>query len=153
MDQCWLYLGKCFRPEDIQPGMKGFIYKITCLGGEYPGFIYIGSKSFQTLRTKKLSKKRSEELYKGRGKRPTKEKVTAPSNWETYTSSSKFLQELIEKYGKKTFQFEILEFGSSKSDLWYKELKQMVKHGVMETTRSFNECLSFKIYKKQLLKT
>jgi hypothetical protein len=152
-EPCWLYHGKCFTADQIKPGMKGFVYKITCLGGAYPGFIYIGSKSFESIRTKKLSKKRSNELYKGRGKKPTKEKVVSASNWESYTSSSKFLQALIEEYGRQTFQFEILEFGTSKSDLWYREVCQMIRHQVMETSRSFNECLSFKIYKKQLLKT
>lgn len=152
IENCWLYHGACFKPEHIKPEYAGFVYKITCLGGEYPGFIYIGSKAFTHKRTKKLSKKRSNELYKGRGKRPTKEKVTIISNWMTYTSSSKFLQELIEKYGRSTFQFEILEFGNSKSDLFYKEIKNMIKYGVMETEKSFNECLSFRIYKKQLLK-
>ena len=152
---CWTYQGECFLPEHIQPSHYGFVYRITCIGGEYPGFFYIGSKAFNHFRTRKLSKKRADELYtlKGRrGGKQRKEKVVIPAKWLEYSSSSKTLKELVDQYGRDSFRFEILEFATSKSDLLYKEACQMIGHRVMTSPRSFNECFAFRIYKKQLLK-
>ena len=144
----WYYNGKSMI---IPPLDKfGFIYKITCMAGEYAGYIYVGSKHFNFTRTKRLSKKRSNELYKGKGRKPTKEKVVSPSDWLEYKSSSKFLQQLIEKEGRQNFIFEILDFADSKTELWYKEVKYALHYKVMEIPNSFNECLAFRINKKQL---
>lgn len=49
----------------------GFIYKITNLTNNK---FYIGKKQFYSTRTVKLSKKKSNELYSGVGRKPTKGK-------------------------------------------------------------------------------
>lgn len=147
---CWIYKGECL--SEPASNAYGFVYKITCLHKTYKGFIYIGSKAFNHLRTKKLSKKRATELYSGKGRKPTKEKVQIASDWLTYCSSSKTLQQLIKELGRENFRFEVLEFAKNKTDLWYKEVENMIKFEVMLIPNSFNECMKFTIYKKQLLK-
>lgn len=150
---CWLYKGQCFTPDDVDPRWKGFVYKITCIGGDYPGWFYIGSKMFTHLRTRKLSKKRADELYtlKGRrGGKQRKEKVTIPSKWLEYQSSSTFLKELIERYGRDTFQFEIIDFGTSKSDVLFREVEHIIRLDCLRSERCFNEWISIKLHKKTL---
>lgn len=147
---CWHYKGKCL--EEIPEGIIGFTYKITCLSGEYTGYIYVGMKMFTTTRTKKLSKKAAELAYSGRGKRPTKTKVSTESNWKQYTSSSKFLKELIEQLGLENFNFEILSFSKTKSDLCLSEVEWMVHYNVMRIPNSFNEWISIKVRKNNIQK-
>ena len=88
----WIYKGK---PLTEIPSEKsyGFIYEITTKCG----LKYIGQKRFRSIRNVKISKKRSDELYSGRGRRPTKEKKITESNWKKYKSSNKVIKKMKEK--------------------------------------------------------
>ena len=77
----WEYKGLELEPSKA----VGFVYLIIDLEDNRK---YIGKKNFS-----------------GRGKL----NKGKPSNWKTYTSSSKFLQELIKTKGEEKFKFVILE--------------------------------------------
>ena len=145
----WKYKNKPI--TDTPKNAYGFIYKVTCLVPDYQGFIYIGSKALTSKRTVKLSKKRQAELYSGRGKKPTKEQKFTSSGWETYTTSSNIINELIAVYGETAFQWDILDFSCNKADLLMKEIEYQIKHKVFRTEKSFNQMLKASIYKKNLL--
>ncbi len=147
----WKYKGKDFDETSVQTGHYGMIYKITVLLGDYKNCYYIGSKQFVGVKTKRLSKKRSVELYSGRGRKPTKEKVEIKKDWFLYATSSKLVKSLIEDLGRDAFLFEILDFGTNKSDLLYKELQYILKNNWL-SEKCLNMALKFSIYKSQLIK-
>ena len=56
------------------------------------------------------------------------------SNWRVYTGSSKWLNEDIEKIGKKHFKFEIIAEYKNKRSLRYYELYYQMKYNVLAST-------------------
>jgi len=105
----------------------GFIYKITSKSGHF----YIGRKTFWSTITK--------PPLKG-AKR--KRKITKESEWRTYTSSSRELNELIVKQGIENFKFEILHLCTSKSELSYYECYHIVVSGAMTSDLGLNYNIS-----------
>ena len=77
--------------EDTIP--YGFIYKITCLVNNKK---YIGKKQCKTVLKRRPLK----------GKKNKRHEITE-TDWKTYTSSSRELNEDIIKYGKESFKFDI----------------------------------------------
>ena len=108
VDHHWLQVGsgKAFVPD---PDKFGFVYIITNL---HNGKAYIGCKQ-----------------YKVKAKFGDKE-----SNWKVYTGSSKWLNEDIEKIGKKHFKFEIIAEYKNKRSLRYYELYYQMKYNVLAST-------------------
>ena len=96
---------KLFNPEDYY----GFIYRITFL---LTGEQYIGKKTFYTWN--RTGTKRGKE-----------------SNWKTYTSSSKEVNQLIDEYGMECFHFEILTLCCTKGCWSYAENNIMHKLDVL----------------------
>jgi len=78
----------------------GFVYRIT---NSVDGRYYIGKKLMFTKKGKKIS----------------------PSDWKSYTSSSKTLKEAI-KINKKQWHFEILSFHNSKSLMAIEEARLQI---------------------------
>ena len=66
----WLYNKKPFEIKDLEQ-YWGFVYKIT---NKNTYEFYYGSKSFFNRTNGKISKKRSNELYSGKGRKPLREK-------------------------------------------------------------------------------
>lgn len=102
----------------------GFIYQIT---DKVTGKAYIGRKNLTSTRRKQVKCKTD----------TTKKKtvrVTKPSDWTSYTSSSVQLNEAIQLYGKQRFRFEILSAHKSKSALNYAEVYQLVMRGALTKT-------------------
>lgn len=89
--------------EDCPSDSEGFVYKITSLLDDR---YYLGSKKLYNNKTVKLSKKKQEELYSGRGRKKTKEKKKTVSDFMTYKSSSNELQELILLNGEVNFNLK-----------------------------------------------
>lgn len=116
--------------------MWGFVYQITHI---QTGQFYIGCKAFFSTTNKKLSQKRSKELYSGKGRRPKKEKIVKETNWKTYTSSSTKVKEMIAKEGKDKFLFEILEIKASKQELLMFEAFQTLHHFLRKDEDILNE--------------
>jgi len=95
---------------ELHPETKyGFIYQITSL---LTGQRYIGKKAYYS--------------WNRSGTKKQKE-----SNWRSYTSSSKELNELINEYGPEWFHFEILQESCTKSCWSYSESNIMHKLDVL----------------------
>ena len=85
----------------------GFVYVIT---NKLTTKQYIGCKQYWQMRKKKKHK---------------------PSSWRVYTSSSKYLNEDIDKIGKRRFKFEIIQEYKTKRGLHYYEQYYQMKHHVL----------------------
>lgn len=137
----WYYKGK--EIKEIQDGMSFFIYKIE---NTQNGMVYIGYKGFYTTKKKTLKKA---EISADKRKK-TYKKVTNESNWKTYNSSSKILQELI-KDNPKFFKKEILMFCKTQLQARYYEAKLQFQYEVLEKEDySYNENILGKFYRKNI---
>jgi len=109
----WLYDGKVFESEDIKDYF-GFCYILTDLEN---GMKYIGRKYFYSIRKKKGIRK----------------KVRSESDWKTYYSSSKKIQQMVLESGPNRFKREILSLYKKKGQVNYNETKLLFQHNVLET--------------------
>jgi hypothetical protein len=98
----------------------GFIYKIT---HKATGKRYIGRKLLVKTRRKQVA-------CKSKPGKKTQVNRSA-SNWKTYTSSSRTLNEDIIKWGKDAFIFEILSVHTYKSTLAYEETYQLITNNAL----------------------
>jgi len=98
----------------------GFIYQITNLA---TGKKYIGRKNMTSTRRKQVKCKTKPGTKTAR--------ITKPSDWQTYTSSSTQLNNDISNLGINQFYFEILSFHTTKARLNYEEVKQLVIRGAL----------------------
>jgi hypothetical protein len=117
--------------EDITP--YGFIYKITCLVTNKK---YIGKKQCQSVlkrRPLKGMKNKRHEIIE--------------TDWKSYTSSSRELNEDIAKYGKENFKFEILELCDSKFALAYREAKIQFEEEVLLRDDYYNGIINLRVSK------
>ena len=85
----------------------GFVYIIT---NTKNGKAYVGCKQYYIGKSKKQSR------------------------WQTYTGSSKYLNEDIKKIGKKYFTFEVIAEYKNKRSLRYYEMYYQVKWNVLTST-------------------
>jgi hypothetical protein len=67
------------------------------------------------------------------------------SDWKTYTSSSKELNEDIQKYGKENFEFRILKVCGSKWELGYEEIKEQIARDVLRRNDYYNGIINVRI--------
>ena len=134
----------------IPVGAIGFVYAIHNV---VDNKIYIGKKNLYTTRKKAVGKraqaKQAEEVGDKRKVKKV-EHVTKESDWRTYNSSNKQLQQEIQE-NPEQFRKYILEFANSNIDLTYLELKYMFQYNVMECD-SYNDNLLGKFYKDKLFK-
>lgn len=107
--------------EDQINASAGFTYLIT---HRESGVMYVGKKFTQSIRRKPV---------KGKVR---KRKEVSRSNWLTYTSSSKYVNEGISKFGKNAFEFEILDIYSSRAETNYGELEEQVRRDVLRARDS-----------------
>ncbi len=129
----------------IPEGAWGFTYKITC---KETGQYYIGLKQFYSNTNGKVSKKRSLELWSGKGRKPTRERKSKESDWQTYISSSKAFKEYIQTRQECDFKWEILEIFYSKTELELGEAREIIDS--MCDPLCQNLWLKLTIYKKNL---
>jgi hypothetical protein len=115
----------------IHENMFGFIYEIT---NNVNGKKYIGKK--QCVR--KIKRK----PLKGKTRNRIDQKE---SDWKTYTSSSKELNEDIQKYGKENFEFRILRICGSKWELGYEEIKEQITRDVLRRDDYYNGIINVRI--------
>lgn len=97
-------------PDDYER-YAGFVYRITNL---LTGKMYIGRKYFFFKRKKGLIE----------------------SDWETYTSSSKDVNEDIDRYGIDNFEFLVLYLGETKTDVNYMEVHLQINADVLNSVQT-----------------
>lgn len=111
----------------------GFIYKITCIP---TGKKYIGKKQCKSVLKRKPLK----------GKKNKRHEIIE-TDWKTYTSSSRELNEDILKYGKDSFRFEIIELCDSKFALAYREAKIQFDEEVLLRDDYYNGIINLRVSK------
>lgn len=111
----------------------GFIYKITCTNNNRH---YIGKKQCKTIFKRKP--------LKGKRNKRHEERET---DWKTYTSSSRELNEDIITYGKKSFIFEIIKLCESKFELSYFEAKLQFEEEVLLRDDYYNGIINLRVGK------
>jgi len=137
----WIYEGKPFEIKDLEP-YWGFVYQIKRYNGEH----YYGSKSFFSRTNGKISKKRSNELYSGKGRKPLREKKIKESDWKTYKSSSKKLQKMIEE-NPKDFKYFILRLFDNKQEMLLYEAYRIIEDFITRHPMILNEWVNIKAFK------
>jgi Putative endonuclease segE, GIY-YIG domain len=125
-------------PEDC----VGFVYLIT---NNVTGRKYIGKKlakfSKTTYKTVKL---------KNGTKKKKKIRSKVDSDWRNYWSSSDELKKDIVALGQENFTREILYYCKSKAECSYKELKEQVLRGVLESNDYYNGHVQARIHKSHI---
>jgi hypothetical protein len=116
--------------QDFEPDAFGFVYLMTTPEGK----MYVGKK--QCKRTMKRPP------LKGR---KNKRHCIVDTDWRTYTSSSKVINDDIEKNGIKGYKFEILHFCSCKWELSYLEAKEQFDRGVIFKDDYLNGIINLRI--------
>ena len=111
----------------------GFIYKITCNSNSKH---YIGKKQCKTIFKRKP--------LKGKRNKRHEERET---DWKTYTSSSRELNEDIITYGKESFIFEIIKLCESKFELSYFEAKLQFEEEVLLRDDYYNGIINLRVGK------
>jgi len=119
----WLYNDKVFESEDINDYF-GFCYLLTDLEN---GKQYIGRKYFYSIRKKKGVRK----------------KVRSESDWKSYYSSSKKVQQIVKESGPNRFKREILSLYIKKGQVNYNETKLLFQHNVLEAKDDNGEKLYY----------
>ena len=142
----WIYNGSFITElNDMPEGTVGFIYKITNgKTGEY----YIGKKNVLSTRKRKFGKKEIALLTDKRLK--TYEMITSESDWKSYRSSNKQVQEWFKDKENDQLELRILRFCSSTKSLTYYELQEQFSHDVLGDKRALNDNLLGKFFRKDL---
>lgn len=124
---------------EFNPQAYGFIYEITNLANNRK---YIGKKQcVRRIKRKPLKGKKRNRID------------SIESDWKSYTSSSKELNEDIRKIGKSSFIFVIIEWCNSKFELGYKEIKLQLANDVLLREDYYNGICNVRLAKapKQLM--
>ena len=132
----WHYKNEQFdtTPDEYQ----GFVYLITELDTNKK---YIGKKNF--WKPKILPKN---------SKRKRRVRTRVESDWRSYFGSSGILNELVEKYGDKSFKRIILKLCKTKGEMSYYEAKLQFENDVLLSDEYYNEFIGCKIHARHLSK-
>lgn len=143
----WIYQKTGETIDDISQvpeGAIGFVYHIVTSEGRE----YIGKKNLYSKRKRKFGKKEIAKLTDKRLKHW--EYVTKESNWKSYTSSNKELNEDIKEKGIGITKY-IIAFAFEKTELTYLEEKSLWCNGVLEHgDKYYNSNIAGKYYKKNI---
>lgn len=143
----WFYKGQVIKEiGEFPENTYGFIYKITRIED---GKFYIGRKNLYSERSKALTKKEIAE-HTGKGKKPTKKKVIAESDWQEYYGSEASLKAEIKQIGKPAFRREVLHLCTHKKQMTYQELRHQILQGCLESDNCFNGNILGKFWKKDI---
>lgn len=130
----WYYKNEIFTDEMVGDYV-GFVYEITNLTN---GKKYIGKKRFTQTRKKPATKKKRSV------------RVTKSSDWQSYSGSSRSLQEDIDTLGADNFRKEIIMLCKSKGEMSYYEAKAQFDNDVLLREDYYNTFIGCKIHQKHL---
>ena len=135
----WIYKNKEIKTIKDVPKDKTFmVYQITFNDNTY----YIGSQQVYSKFSTRLSKKRANELYSGKGRKPVKEeKIVEKKGWQEYCSSSKLVQE---RCSKESYKKEILAFYSTKTEMLLQEAYLIIKSFLEKDEQILNSWINIK---------
>lgn len=143
----WIYKGSYItQVEDMPKGTIGFIYKIT--NGK-TGQYYIGKKNLYSTRKRNFGKKEAALITDKRVKKY--EMVTKESDWRTYRSSNKTVQDWFKEKDNDQIELRILRFCLTPKSLTYYEMQEQFSHDVLLDENSLNDNISGKYFRKDLL--
>lgn len=125
------------KPTVFEAIPYGFIYLITNLETQKK---YIGKKQCWTVLKRKP--------LKGKTKKRWEDKET---DWRTYTSSSREVNEDIQKYTKERFEFRILRFCDNKAQLAYWEAKMQFDNDVLLREDYYNGIINLRLGRRGLI--
>lgn len=132
--------------EEFPEGTQGFVYQVI---HNPSGKKYIGKKTLYFSRKKPLTKKEKLEWNKP-GKIPKSKTVISESDWKNYYGSNKFILEEIKKGNHSDFSRTILDFGKTKKNLTYLELKHQILNNVLEDSTYLNDNILGKFFTKDI---
>lgn len=137
----WIYKGEPV--EEIDEKYTGFVYIITNL---VTGKAYIGKKlskfSKTTVKTVTL---------KNGNKKKKKIRSKIDSDWKTYWSSSKEVQDDVKTLGEDKFKREILMFCLSKGTASYFEAKFQMQNEVLENPdKWYNGIINCRVHRSHI---
>ncbi len=117
----------------IDESTFGFIYEIE---NKITNKKYIGKKQcFMRIKRKPLKGYKRNRISQ------------SESDWKAYTSSSKDLNDDIQKHGKENFTFKIIKTCSSKWELAYFEIKEQIDKEVLLRSDYYNGIINVRIGK------
>lgn len=123
-------------PKDIDES-EGFVYHIT---NKITKEKYIGRKYLIAIRKKTI---------KGKKRKVVERKE---SDWKTYKSSSKRVQNAIKQFGIENFEFEILKCYKTRGEVNFAETELLFKNEVLHKRIKINKDLEiFEWYNDQIL--
>ena len=132
----WTYMGSEF--TEMPDEYHGFVYLIMFDDGTK----YIGKKNFKTNRKRRFGKKEIAQLKDKRLKRY--EIVQKESDWKTYTSSNKIVNDKIAN--KEPFTRTILYFALNSKHLTYLEEYHLFKTHVLFNEEYLNDNIAGKFF-------
>lgn len=130
-----------------EPKVWGFVYLLSLYDNK--GNLvhqYIGKKNIYTKRKRNFGKKELENLKDKRKK--TYEYTIKESDWQKYLSSNLFIKKNSSKFA---IQREIITFSTNDSDLTYKEAKEIICQGALETPFFLNDGVSIRRFKGKII--
>ena len=137
----WIYKGEPV--EEIEEKYTGFVYIITNL---VTGKAYIGKKlsKFSKTTTKTVT-------LKNGNKKKKKIRSKIESDWKTYWSSSKEVQDDVKALGEDKFTREILMFCLSKGTASYFEAKYQMQNEVLENPdKWYNGIVNCRVHRSHI---
>lgn len=137
----WTYKGEPV--EEIDEKYTGFVYIIT---NTVTGKAYIGKK------LSKFSKTNVKTVTLKNGtKKKKKIKSKIESDWKTYWSSSKEVQDDVKALGEDKFTREILMFCLSKGTASYFEAKYQMQNEVLENPdKWYNGIVNCRVHRSHI---
>jgi putative transposon-encoded protein len=132
----WRLAENVYFNEEKKP--FGFIYRITCLVTNKK---YIGKKQCVSVRKKQPLKGKVNKRHQ-----------TIETDWKSYTSSSREVNEDIIQYGQHNFLFEILQFCDSKFALAYYEAKLQFEEEVLLREDYYNGIINLRVSRPRVFK-
>lgn len=141
-----------------EPKVWGFVYLLTLYDKVTNEIVhqYIGKKNIYSITSKTATKTEMKIRAKSDFKRKKMKNgtwkyydtVIKESNWKNYLSSNLFIKENFSNFVIKR---EIICFSTNDSDLTYKEAKEIICQGALETPFFLNDGVSIRRFKGKLI--